>query len=123
MGQILANTLGMMLKILKAYGVPDKLVNAIAGIYKSTRTQVLTPAGPTDEFRSHSGVLQGDTLAPYIFVTMLVYAIEGRGEVLGFQLTRRQSRLKGSVVIKDLDFADDIALLSELIKQAQELQN
>ncbi len=83
----------------------------------------MTPAGPTDEFRSHSGVLQGDTLVPYIFVTMLDYAIDGRGEVFGFQLTRQQSRHKGTVVIKDLDLADDIALLSELIKQAQELQN
>ena len=118
---------GMMLKILKAYGVPEKLVNAIAGLYKSTRARVLTPDGPTDEFRIHSGVLQGDTLAPYIFVIMLDFAlrqaIDGREEELGFQLTRRQSRHKGPVVITDLDFADDIALLSELINQAQDLLN
>jgi hypothetical protein len=31
---------------------------------------------------------------------------------LGFQLHQRQSRRKGPVVVTDLDFADDIALLS-----------
>ena len=116
---------GMMLKILKAYGVPDSLVAAIAGVYKNTRARILTPDGPTEEFQIHSGVLQGDTLAPYIFVIMLDYAlrqaINGREEELGFRLSRRQSRRKGPVVVTDLDFADDIALLSELITQAQDL--
>ena len=116
-----------MLKILKAYGVPDSLVAAIAGVYRNTRARVLTPDGPTDEFKIHSGVLQGDTLAPYIFVIMLDYAlrqaIDGREDELGFQLVRRQSRQKGPVVVTDLDFADDIALLSELISQAQDLLN
>ncbi len=34
---------GMMLQFPKAYGVSDKLVNGIAGIYKNTRARVLTP--------------------------------------------------------------------------------
>ena len=118
---------GMMLKILKAYGLPDSLVRAIAGVYRNTRARVLTPDGPTEEFHIHSGVLQGDTLAPYLFVIMLDYAlrqaIAGREEELGFQLVRRQSRRKGPVVVTDLDFADDIALISELINQAQDLLN
>ena len=58
---------------------------------------------------------------------MLDYAlrqvIDGRAEEIGFQLVRRQSRRKGPVVVTDLDFADDIALLSELISQAQNLLN
>ena len=48
-------------------------------------------------------------------------AINGREEELGFQLSRRQSRRKGPVVVTDLDFADDITLFSELITQAQDL--
>ena len=116
---------GMMLKILEAYGIPTSLVNAIAGGYRNTRARVLTPDGQTEEFRIHSGVLQGDALAPYIFVIMLDYAlrqvINGREEELGFQLNRRQSRRKGPLLVTDLDFADDIALLSEQIKQAQDL--
>ncbi len=53
------------------------------------------------------------------YITCIDYAlrqaINGREEELRFQLTRRQSRHKVPVVITDLDFADDIALLSELI--------
>ena len=78
-----------------------------------------------DFSNQHNRVLQGDTLAPYIFVIMLDYAlrqaINGREEELGFQLHRRQSRRKGPVVVTDLDFVDDIALLSEQINQAQDL--
>ena len=48
-------------------------------------------------------------------------AIDGKEEELGFHLERRKSRRIGPVVVTDLDFADDIALLSMDIRQAQEL--
>ena len=104
---------------MKAYGIPDSLVKVIARVYKNTPACVLTPDAPTEEFQIHSGVLQGDMLAPYIFIIMKI--IMRREEELGFQLYRRQSRGKGPVVVTDLDFAHDIALLSELVNQAQDL--
>ena len=71
------------------------------------------------------GVLQGDTLAPYLFVIVLDYAlrtaIDGREEDLGFHLEKRKSRRVGPEVITDFDFTDDIAILLEEIQQAQEL--
>ena len=71
-----------------------------------------------------AGVLQGDTLAPYLFAIVLDYAmrkaLEGR-EDLGFELERRSSRRHPPVTITDTDFADDIALISEEIEQAQEM--
>ena len=69
----------------------------------------------------------GDPLAPYLFVIVLDYAfgmaIDGKEEELGFQLTtcRRQSRRIGPETVTDFDFADDIALLSEGLHQAQQL--
>ena len=48
-------------------------------------------------------------------------AIEGKEEELGFHLVKRRSRRIGPEVVTDFDFADDIALLSEEINQAQEL--
>ena len=48
-------------------------------------------------------------------------AIEGQEEELGFHLERRRSRRVGPEVLTDLDFADDIALISGEIQQAQEL--
>ena len=65
-----------MLKILKAYGIPEQIVNAISGMYNNTRTKVITPDdGETDLFEILAGVLQGDTLAPYQFVVVLDFAL------------------------------------------------
>ena len=55
-----------MLKILKAYGIPESseiIVDAIQDSYSETRAKVTTPDGETDEFEIFAGVLQGDTLA------------------------------------------------------------
>lgn len=69
--------------------------------------------------------MQGDTLAPYLFVITLDYAlrqaIEGHEETLGFTLDRRRSRRVRAKSICDLDFADDIVLLSNEIQQAKQL--
>ena len=114
-----------MLKILKAYGIPEIIVDAIQGSYSETRAKVTPPDGETDEFEIFAGVLQGDTLAPYLFIITLDYclrlAIDGRGEDLGFTVRTRRSRRIGPFNITDLDFADDIALLSNTASQAQEL--
>ena len=69
-----------------------------------------TPDGETDEFEIFAGVLQGDTLAPYFFITTLDYclrpAIDGREEDLGFTVRPRRSGRIGPFNITDLDFAD-----------------
>ena len=116
---------GKMLKILKAYGIPEIIVDAMQDSYSEIRAKVTTPDGETDEFEIFAGVLQGDTLAPYLFIITLDYclrsAIDGREEDLGFTVRPRRSRRIGPFNITDLDFADDIALLSNTASQAQEL--
>ena len=116
-----------MLKILKAYDIPGKLVEAISLMYQNTRARVITPDGNTEFFTIHTGVLQGDTLAPYLFAIVLDYAmrqaLEGKEEELGFPIERRRSRRHKPIMITDTDFADDIALISEQLTQAQEMIN
>jgi len=116
---------GRMLKILKAYGVPAELVKAIGKLYENTTARVVTPDGETDLFNIVAGVLQGDTLAPYLFAIVLDHvmrqAVGNKVHELGFEIERRKSRRHPAVAISDLDFADDIALLSEEITQAQQL--
>jgi hypothetical protein len=117
---------GKMLKILTAYGIPEQLVNAIANMYRGTKATVLSPDGETKLFEILAGVLQENTLAPYLFVIVVDYAlreaISGKEEEHGFQLDRRRCRRVGPEVITDLDLSDDIALLSGEIHQAQSLQ-
>ena len=116
---------GKMIQILKAYGIPQVITDAIDETYRNTRAKVISPDGDTELFDILAGVLQGDTLAPYLFIIILDYclriAISGREEELGFTIKPRQSRRIGPKKVTDLDFADDIALLSDTKEQAQKL--
>merc|ERR1711867_237609 len=114
-----------MMKILQAYGVPPKLLGAIGKMYENTRARCISPDGETEFFEIRAGVLQGDTLEPYLFAIILDYVMrktfDGKEEELGFPLHRRRCRRNPAVVVTDLDFADDLALLSEEMEQAQEV--
>jgi hypothetical protein len=104
-----------MLEILRKYGVPDKLVMTVEQLYIGTFASVLSPDGETDKFEIKAGVLQGDTLAPYLFAIVVDYAmrqaIRNNEEELGFMIQPSRSRRHPAVCITDLMFADDIALL------------
>ena len=103
----------IMLLILKAYGIPEELVTAI--MYEDTYAKVITPDGETEKFSILVGVLQGDTLAPYLFVIVIDYIMRksqtGREEKLGFQLRKRRSRRVPPIIVTDMDFADDIYIV------------
>ena len=57
---------GKMMRILKAYGIPPNLLQAIEKMYTNTKTKVISPDGETEMFDITTGVLQGDTLAPFL---------------------------------------------------------
>jgi len=82
---------GKMLKILRAYGISQVLVNAISLLYTDTKAKVLTPDDGTEIFSILVGILPGDTLPPYIFAILIDYvmrqAVCNKAEELGFTLT------------------------------------
>ena len=106
------------------YGVPEQLISTTGLLYAGTKAKVLSPGGETEYFLILAGVLQGDTLAPYIFTIMIDYAMRqatgNDAPELGFNLDRKRSRRHNPNVITDLDFADDIALVAEELEQAQD---
>ena len=113
-----------MLQILLAYGIPPLIVNAIGVMYNNTTARVKSPDGDTDFFPILAGVLQGDTLAPFLFIVTLDYAMRkamNNAEHLGFTLEQRQSKRYPARTLTDTDFADDIALLSDNIADAEVL--
>ena len=59
---------GRMLQILIAYGIPPDVVAAISVMYENTSASVITPEGKTEQFAIDTGVLQGDPLAPFLFI-------------------------------------------------------
>ena len=112
-----------MMTILKAYGIPDELVRAIEILYKDTRAKVITPDGETEYFDIVAGVLQGDTLAPYLFIIALDYVMRKvmTNNDNGFIVEERKSRRIPEIKVSDLDFADDIVLTANIINEAQQL--
>ena len=111
-----------MFEILLAYGIPQETVDAIKTMYQDTQACVITAEGITEAFDIATGVLQGDPLAPFLFIICLDYALRTSITNLdGLTLTRRRSRRFPAVRLADLDYADDIALLENSITDAQSL--
>ena len=61
------------MKILRVYGIPDVIVNLIERMYTGTTAKVITADGLTEIFKIPTGVIQGDTLAPYLFIIVTDY--------------------------------------------------
>ena len=57
------------------YGNSPLIVNAIKLIYEDSLAQGLTPGGATSFFYIVAGIFQGDTLAPFLFIMVLDYAL------------------------------------------------
>ena len=111
-----------MEQILLAYGLPEETVAAIMILYRNTKVKVRSPDGDTDYFDIAAGVLQGDTLAPYLICLdyVLRTSIDNIREN-GFELTKKRSRRHPAKTITDADYADDIALLANTPNQAETL--
>ena len=62
---------GKMEQIFLAYGLPKENVAAIMILNKNTKVKIGSPDGDTDYFDIVAGVLQRDTLAPYLFIISL----------------------------------------------------
>ena len=104
-----------------AYGIPEKLVAAIMKLYEGPKAKVVSPDGDAALFDIKAGVLQWDTLAPYLFAIVLDHAMrratEGKELDLGFIVEKCRNSMFPTKAVTDIDFADDIALLSEGIIQ------
>ena len=88
--------------------------------------KVRSPDGDTEYFDIVAGVLQGDTLAPYLFIICLDYVLRTSIDKIrenGFELTKKRSRRYPAKTITDADYADDIALLANTTNQAETPQH
>ena len=111
-----------MFNILPLYGIPQPIIAAIKALYTHTQASVITPDGETDFFDIEAGVLQGDTLAPFLFIIVLDYVLRLSLDTIndkGLQIHPRRSRRQPATHITDLDFADEIALVSDLVTNAE----
>ena len=93
-------------------------------LYRNTKVKVRSPDSDTEYFDIVAGVLQGDTLAPYLFIICLDYVLRTSIDKIrenGFELTKKSSRRYPTKTITDADYADDIAILANTPNQAETL--
>ena len=106
---------GKMEQILLTYGLPKESVVAIMMLYRNSKVKVHSLDGDTDYFNIVGGVLQGDTLAPYLFIICLDYVLRTSIDKIkenGFKLTKERSRRYTVKTITNADYTNDIALLA-----------
>ncbi|CAI9722980.1 Hypothetical predicted protein [Octopus vulgaris] len=98
---------------MQADGIPPKLLNLITAYYRSTRSRVCVYGEVSEPLEIRSGVRQGCVLSP----TLSNYSIDWittnalrafPGITLGHKFS-----------VKDLDYADDIAILGETFTDFQ----
>ncbi|VDO82439.1 unnamed protein product [Schistosoma margrebowiei] len=90
-------------KLLRHYGVPEKIVNIIRNSYDGGQL--------TDAFQVRTGVRQGCLLSPFLFLLVIDWIMRTSTSEGKHRIARNQ--------LDDLDFADDLALLSHTHEQMQ----
>ena len=114
----------LMLEILALYGIPDEIIEAIKIIYTKTTATIYTPDGETSPIDIKAGILQGDTLTPFLFIVVVDYILRmsvDQNKDNGIEVKPRRSSRHPAQYITDTDFADDIALISSTLANAQAL--
>ena len=113
-----------MFEILELYGIPSEVINAIKVLYSNTKSTIFTPDGETEHFDILAGILQGDTLAPFLFIIVIDYIMRVSVDTMkenGLLYQPRKSSRHPALHLTDADFADDIALLADNLANAQSL--
>ena len=82
----------MLFAILRHYGIPQVIVNVIYAFYMNSKYTVSVGNKLSDEFNISSGVLQGDVLAPYLFIIVIDYVMTRSQNNYGFIYKQRKSR-------------------------------
>ena len=105
-----------------ALGPLDHSAQILRDSLTDTLAKVMTPEGLAEAFKILAGVLQGDTLAPHLFIIVVDYimrtALGNLEEPVGFTIRPRQSRRHPAEKLADVEFADDVALITDTIKEA-----
>ena len=82
--------------------------------YKNRK--VRSPDGDSDFFDIVSGMLQGETLAPYTFIINQDYVLRTSIDLMkenGFTLAKARSKRFSAKTITNANYADNIALLAK----------
>ena len=115
-----------MEQIQLAYDLPKEIIAAITILYRNTKVKVRSPDGDREYFDIVAGVLQGDTLAPFLFIICLDYTLRTSIDIIrenGIERTKKRIRRYSAKTITDADYVDDTGILANTPNQAETLQH
>ena len=99
---------------MEAYGIPRKIIGIIRDMYDGFRCTVRHEGSTSDWFLITSGVRQGCIISPFMFLLCIDWIMR--------LVTEEPRRIHWTFTsgLEDIDFADDIGLLSHTQQQMQE---
>lgn len=102
-------------KIMRHYGIPNKYISIVKATYDGMTCRVLHGGDVTEQFQVLTGVRQGCILSPLLFLMAIDWVMKETtwGKKNGIQWSLLEQ-------LDDLDFADDLALLSHKHSQMQD---
>ena len=100
--------------IMKWYGIPDKFIQIIKLLHSSTQCCVSDGGCNSEWFSVDTGVKQGCVMAGFLFLLVIDYTMRKTTET-----ATRGIRWKFTTCLEDLDFADDIVLISSAREHMQ----
>jgi hypothetical protein len=102
-------------KLMRHYGIPEKLVSLVRATYEDMQCKVEHAGQMSDSFEVKTGVRQGCLLSPFLFLLAIDWIMKSTTE-------GRRNGIQWSLMdqLDDLDFADDLALLSHTQAQMQD---
>ena len=102
-------------KLLSHYVVPDKIISLIRCTYKDLSCKIAHGGQRSESFEVKTGVRQRCLLSPFLFLLVIDWIMKttttGRNNGIQWTLWTQ---------LDDLDFADDLALLSHSHSQMQD---
>ena len=99
---------GSMWRLLRHYGVPEKIVEIIKLLYEDFSCSVMHEGNQSPWFKFLSGQKQGCLLSPLLFLVAIDWIMRQatEGKCTGIEWMNGEE-------LEDLDYADDLALITD----------
>jgi hypothetical protein len=93
-------------EIMKEYGIPAKYIGIIRDLYTDSCSCVVEGSRSSEWFEVKSGVRQGCAMSGFIFVLVMDWIMKNTNN------QKRGIRWNFTTILEDLDYADDLVLIS-----------
>ena len=94
-------------RLMKHYGIPEKIISMVQSIYQVMFCRVMHSGQISESFEAKTGLRHGCLLSPFLFLLVIDW-------IMKTVTSNRNNGIQWTLLtqLDDLEFADDLALLS-----------